>query len=141
MQLKIARNQKSGLMGRNVIFALDARAEFTPEEESSIKKYHLGSQIVYSSEAFKNSVNTMLDVGRGIGNPLAGFAAMARSKLALKVTIDDLKKGVHLELKDLSEAIGAEEAIIAGCKAAKEFIDAAGFFDGREEIIDIDSVE
>jgi len=142
MKLKIARSQKTtGMVSKSVMFQLDARAEFTQEEEALIQKYKIGPQIVYSSESFKRANDTLRAYAGGVGGHLSGTISMAMTRLALKVTIDDLKKGVHLELKDLSEAIGAEEAIISGCKAAKEFIDAAEVFDGREEIVDIDSLE
>ena len=53
MQLLLKRNQRSGLMG-GIIFILDARAEFTPEERSNIRRYGLGNTLLYQRYEMTN---------------------------------------------------------------------------------------
>ncbi len=127
------------MIGRGIVWVVDARVEFTPEEEEAINKYRLGSQVVYSSDAFKKHFGDWAASTTGAVNPLAGMIAMARTQFSLKVTINDLKKGVHLECKTLDEAITADDAIEQGCRAARAYIANASFFDGQEEVIEIEN--
>jgi hypothetical protein len=54
MQLKLKRSQRAGgMLGGKVIFALDARAELSGDEQGLVKKYALGKLVVYDSEARK----------------------------------------------------------------------------------------
>jgi hypothetical protein len=47
MQLKLRRSQRSGgMLGKKVVFALDARADLSEEERELISKYGLGSLVV-----------------------------------------------------------------------------------------------
>ena len=62
-------------------------------------------------------------------------AAMAG--LSLKVTIDSLSNGQHIECKDLDELLGAEGAIREACSNVKAYLGMAQMFDGREEVIAI----
>ena len=139
MQLKIKRSQRSGgVFGNKVLFALDLRAEYTPEERASINKYNLGGEVIYNSEAAKGHLDrmgTQVD-GSGIGL-LKGVGSLMLAKMNLNVTIASLAKGHHIECKDLNELIEAENALCEACKNLKGYLDVAATFDGREVIIDL----
>jgi hypothetical protein len=48
MQLKLRRSQRSaGVLGRTVMFMLDARLELTAEETANLRKYDLGHDVVW----------------------------------------------------------------------------------------------
>jgi len=50
MHLKLARSQKAkGMMSKSVVFVLDARVEYTPQEQERIKTYKLDKQVIYNS--------------------------------------------------------------------------------------------
>ena len=52
MQLKLRRSQRAGgMLGGKVIFALDARAELSADEQELVRKHALGKLVVYDSEA------------------------------------------------------------------------------------------
>jgi hypothetical protein len=137
MQLKLQRSQRSGgLMGGKILFALNARVDFTPEEAGLIKKYGLGNQSVYDSEARKKHAGTVRDYAEGRSGFLSGAAAFAMSSLSLHVTVDGLSRGQHIEAKSLDELIGAEEAIREACVNIKNYIAVATTFDGREEVVE-----
>jgi hypothetical protein len=60
MQLKIQRSQRTGgVLGKTVIFCLDVRADYSSAEQDNIRKYKLGSEIIYSSRtAQKHAART-----------------------------------------------------------------------------------
>ncbi len=111
MKLKISRSQKrSGVVNKHVIFCIDARAELTPDEADDVKKYELGTQVVYNSEASKrhldkadahmeNSgiVSTLFGFVRSLFDIVKGFVRLAMSKMSLNITIDSLVKGHYLK--------------------------------------------
>jgi hypothetical protein len=151
MQLKIKRSQRTGgVLGGKIIFALDARAELSKEEASLIKKYGLGKIAVYDSEARKKNAATAyghFDSGasggwdaassaRGMWSNARGLARVAMAALSLRVTVDSLVTGEHIECKDLDELLGAEGAIMDACKNLKAYLDTAQTFDGREEVLE-----
>jgi hypothetical protein len=140
MQLKLARNQKTkGMMSKSVVFMLDARAEYTPEETANIRKYGLGNQVIYNSA----TSTAYLEKGRAAlsGGTFSGVASsmvsLAMSKLSLNITIDSLGRGQHIETESIDELLGAEEAIMAGCQNAKAYLAAAETFDGAERVVEI----
>jgi len=48
MQLKLQRTQRlGGAFGNKVLFCLDARADYAPAEQANIRKYKLGSEVIY----------------------------------------------------------------------------------------------
>ena len=51
--------------------------------------------------------------------------------LALRVTVDSLVSGRHIECKDLDELLGAEAAVMEACKTIKVYLETAVTFDGR----------
>ena len=152
MHLKLKRSQRSGgIMGGKVIFGLDARAELTPDEQGLVKKYALGKLIVYDSEArkkhqaaayghFDDAMHTPgLDASsaaRSLWKNARGIASAALEALSLRVTVDSLTSGQHIECKDLDELLGAEQAILNACKNLKAYLETALTFDGREEVFE-----
>ena len=152
MQLKLRRSQRAGgMLGGKVIFALDARAELSADEQGLVRKYALGKLVVYDSEArkkhgeaayghFDNAANTPGNTGSSAGRSLwsnaRGLASAAMMALTLRVTVDSVMSGQHIECKDLDELLGAEAAIVDACKSLKAYLDTAVTFDGREEVFE-----
>lgn len=139
MKLKLSRSQKTtGMMSKSVTFCIDARTELTPDEADDVKKYKLGSQVIYNSEASKRNMERgMSNLESGsVGGLMKGAVGLAMHKLTLNITIDSLTKGQHIEAKDMDEALGAEQAIRQACESMKAYLTAAATFDGREQVIE-----
>jgi hypothetical protein len=157
LQLKLRRTQRTGTWGK-VIFALDARIALTAEHQELVYKYRLGDIIVYDSDdrmRHAEATQAHLDMTRGgasvfdtPGKQFMGAmgtfwrlgrasVSAARMALSLRITINGLIAGVHIECKDLDELMGAEAAIVEACQSVKGYIQTALTFDGREEIIGI----
>lgn len=151
MMLSLRRAQRAGgMMGGKIIFTLDARAELTPDEQALVKRYALGKLVVYDSEARKKHADSayghfssvpgvssdLAAAGRGLWSNARGLASAAMMALSLRVTIDSLMSGQHIECKDLDELLGAEAAIVDACKNIKAYLDTALTFDGREEVLE-----
>jgi hypothetical protein len=152
MQLKLKRSQRAGgLMGGKVIFGLDARADLSADEQGLVKKYALGKVVVYDSEERKkhtqaayghfddaahNQGYDLTAAGKGLWKNARGIASSAMMALSLRVTVDSLVSGQHIECKDLDELLGAERAILESCKSLKTYLETALTFDGREEVIE-----
>ncbi len=153
MKLKLKRAQHAGgMLGGKIIFELDARTDLSDEEQGLVKKYHLGKLVLYDSEARKkhsaaayghfDTAATMpgydaASTGRSIWSNARGLASAALASLSLRVTVDSLMSGEHIECKDLDELLGAEAAIVDACKNLKAYLDTAQKFDGREEVFEI----
>lgn len=151
MQLKLQRAQRTtGVISSKVAFVLNARIQLTPDEDELVRKYGLGKQTVYDSEARKqhqDSASAYADYGqihgqaRNFGRGLYGIgrslAAAAMAALSLHVTIDSLMNGQHIETRSLDELLGAEAAIREACEKVKLYLETAATFDGREEIFEI----
>lgn len=145
MHLKLRRSQRNaGLMGK-IAFALDARADLSAEEQALVKRYGLGKLVVYDSEARKKHGTAAMghfeeagtaSLGRSAWKNVRGFASAAIMALSLRVTIDGLTHGEHIECKDLDELLGAESAIVEACKNLKAYLETALTFDGREEVLE-----
>ena len=138
MQLKLKRSQRSaGMLGGKVMYMLDARAELTGEEKALVSKHGLGKQTVYDSEARKKRMESAGDHigGGGLWGSARGLASMAMAAVALRVTIDSLVSGHHIECKDMDEMLVAEGALREGCQNLKGYLDTAVTFDGREEVV------
>jgi hypothetical protein len=146
MQLKLRRSQRSGgMLASKVIFSLDARTDLTPDEKDLVSKYGLGKLVVYDSEARKKSAEAAYghfdeagssSIGRSLWKNTRGLASAAMMALALRVTVDGLTAGQHIECKDLDELLGAEAAILNACKNLKGYLETAQTFDGREEVVE-----
>lgn len=146
MNLKLRRTQRSaGVIGKKIYFALDARADLTPEEYALVQKYALGNTVVYDSEARKARTEAVQDHladakdARGASSlwkTARGLASAAMAALTLRITVDGLIGGQHVECKDLDELLGAEAAIREGCRNLKAYLETALTFDGREEVLE-----
>ena len=146
MNLKLRRTQRSGgMLGNKVYFALDARADLTGEERSLVQKYALGKLVVYDSEARKarnESIQAHLaeaqtaSAGRSLWKTAQGLANLAAAALTLRITVDSLTGGEHVECKSLDELLGAETAIVESCRNLKAYLETALTFDGREEVLE-----
>ncbi|WP_157785802.1 hypothetical protein [Bradyrhizobium liaoningense] len=146
MQLKLKRSQRAGgMLAGKVIFALDARTDLTPDEKGLVSKYGLGKIVVYDSEARKKhgeaayshfDEGASSSAGRSLWKSARGIASAAMMSLSLRVTVESLTGGQHIECKDLDELLGAEAAILNACKNLKAYLETAQTFDGREEVVE-----
>lgn len=153
--LKLKRTQKQAAMG-GLIYMLDARIDVSAEVRSLIAQHRLGSRLIYESEARQKhaeKAKAHLDGSRDgtsiFAPPSAqamglaktfwklGRAAVsaARASLALRVTVDSLLAGVHVECKDMDELLEAEDAFREAKQNLEGYIASLRSFDGREEII------
>jgi len=144
-------------MSKNVIFCLDARVEFDAQEAANLKRYKMLEQVIYTSEGARkaaegssaamqkakgnrlsaDSVDEMLfSAAAGIGGGLKAAALGAVSAMKLRITVNSLQRGQHIECKSLDELLGAESAVIEACKNLRVYLDTAATFDGREVLID-----
>ncbi len=156
--LKLRRSQRVSPLRGQVLFALDARMEVPVEDHSLIAKYRLGSSLVYDStqrQRYAMNANAHLDEAqqrasifapaaeqlRGFGRTLYKFgrasASIAMARLSLRITIQSLLAGVHVECKSMQELLEAEEAIVTAAQNLKSFLQTAATFDGRESIVDL----
>jgi hypothetical protein len=143
MQLKIQRSQRqSGVVSKAVMFCVDARVFLSAEEQANVTHYKLGNQIIYSSEAAKQHAASfeahqkVAEITRSYMHLAKGFLHAVKSRLALKITIDSLQRGQHIECKDLDEVIDAEEALKQACQNLKGYLETAATFDGGAVVID-----
>jgi hypothetical protein len=152
--LKLKRSQKTGTMG-SLIYMLDARIDASQETLNLIARHNLGNRLIYESEARQKhaaAAQGHLAATRGGPSLLApasehatgaaktiwnlGRAAVSavRASLALRITVNSLLSGVHVECKDMEELLEAEAAIREAKENLEGFIETAKTFDGREEI-------
>ena len=153
--LKLKRSQRQGTMGAN-IYILDARIDASAEVRAIILRHRLGSRVIYESrsrqkraEATKANLERSHDGTslfapgsaqlRGAGNALwhLGRAAVSATiaSLSLRVTVDSLFSGVHVECKSMEELLEAEAAIKQAKGNLEGYIDVLSTFDGREQIV------
>jgi hypothetical protein len=125
VKLLLKRDQKSGLMGK-ISFLLSVRAELSPEEKESIKKYKLGNTMLY--ERMKT-----IDAGSGL---LGVASRMALKMINLTISVNDLESGKQVECKDIVEMIAVEEQIREAAQTFRAVLAAASTF-GGEEVIEI----
>ena len=143
MQLKLTRSQRAaGLTGGKIMFGLNARAELSPEEAELVRKYKLGKLVVYDSDARKKHNQSAYGHfddaagGGGLWKNARGLASAAMMALSLRVTVDSLVDGQHIECKELDELLGAEAAIRDACQSLQAYLETAVTFDGREEVVE-----
>jgi hypothetical protein len=151
MQLRIQRSQRAGgLLGNTVFFCLDVRADYSPEEQSNVRKYKLGGEVIYNSQAARrhlDSAGAQLDRAQagGIGERASGLArgalSLAMAKMRLNISIASLGRGHHIECKDLEELLEAEDTVRTACKGVTRFLEVAGTFNGSEVVIDYENGE
>jgi hypothetical protein len=124
MKLKLARDQKSSLIG-NITFTLDARAELAPQELDAVKRYKLGKTLLYK--------NYEVEGGKGL---LGAASKWAIKMMNIHITVDDLVNGKHIECKDIVEMRAVEEQLKEACETFKAVLETALHF-GGEELIEI----
>lgn len=141
MQLKLQRSQRDGgLISRTVIFCLDARVEFTAEEQRHITRYKLQNEVIYNSEASARYLARAEAQNDGsIKGGLKSLASAAMAAMRLNISIASLQRGQHVECKSLDELLGAEEAIMTACQNLRAYLDTAATFDGREVLFAFDT--
>jgi len=146
MQLKIQRSQRTGgVLANTVLFCLDIRADYSPEERNDINKYKLGGQVIYNSQAARRHMEKAdAHLGRVDSDSLkekaAGLArgafSAAMAKMSLNVSIASLGRGHHIECKDLQELLEAEDTLRTACKDVTRYLEAAATFNGSETVIE-----
>lgn len=158
MQLKVRRSQDSTMTGAPV-FKLDARMSVSRDHVALIAKYRLGDRIVYDSKARQQHADaakayadrtadqpSMLHSSAGslawgatksLFNLARAGTSAAMAALSLRITINSLIAGVHVECKDLDELLSAENAIRDAAKNLKDYLEVAATFDGQEQVIAI----
>lgn len=126
----------------NVIFCLDARVEFTRDEQRNVTRYKLANQVIYNSEASRRlfEKSEAQQDGSLKGN-IKALASAARAALKLNISIAGLQRGQHIECKSLDELLGAEDAIMTACQNLRGYLDTAASFDGREVLFDFNDNE
>jgi hypothetical protein len=158
MSLKLKRSQRPATITGKVIFILDARIGLNAEEHALVKKYQLGELVVYDSktrerhrEAANAHLETMRDYPSASDGTAAHFFSVGKTlfrlgrasvsatmaALSLRITVDGLIRGVHVECKSMDELLGAENAIREAAANLKGYLETAATFDGREEIIEL----
>lgn len=140
MELRMKRSQRSaGLMGGKVKFALEAQLLINEEERSLIKKYGLGKNIVFSSEAAqKRAASALTSAATGnLWGAAKGAVSAGLAMLSFKITVDSLTRGQTIELNELEELLAAEEGVVEACQTTKAFLAAAATFDGQEVVMAI----
>jgi hypothetical protein len=156
MSLKLKRSQRPGVMGK-ILFVLDARIGLSAEEHSLVKKYRLGELVVYDSKAREKYTEAKMahlettrehpPISAGMSTQLLGLGktlyrlgrasvSAAMAALSLRITVESLIQGVHVECKSMDELLGAENAVIEAGRNLKAYLDTAATFDGREEVIE-----
>ena len=126
MKLLLRRDQKSGMLSSKITFILTVRAELSEEEKSNIRKYKLGSDLLYSRKDFTGSTEGF----KGLA------AALAHRMTNLTVSVDDLTTGKKIDCKDIVEMLAVEEQIKEAARTLKSVLEASTHFDG-EEVIEI----
>jgi hypothetical protein len=159
MQLKLKRSERRSSVRGKPIFMLDARMEVSADILDTIRKYSLGSRVVYesstrekhreaamghledsksdSSVLFAPPTEHLKDAGRTAWKLTRAAVSMGLSALSLRITISSLISGVHVECKDMEELLEAEEAIQTAAINLKHYIDTAGTFDGQEQVVEL----
>lgn len=137
MQLKLRRSQRAAAILLPRVYILDARAELTPDEKTLVVTHSLGKIPIYDSEARKKRVLAAQQLsGGGLLGTLGSIASSALAAMSLRITIDSLVAGHHIECKTMDELFAAEVAIREGCETLRTFLDLAVTFDGREETME-----
>jgi hypothetical protein len=158
MLLKLKRyERRSGIMGK-VIFGLEARLAVSAEDLRLIKKYGLGKWVVYDSTARKKHDKaakghlestkehpSVFDDGEkqfiGLFKIFYRFGrawtSATRAALSLRITYDKLIQGTTVECEDMLELLDAEKAIRKAAENLKAYLNEAGTFVGKDELIEL----
>jgi hypothetical protein len=156
--LKLKRSERQSTFG-SIIYVLDARVDAAADVIAAIGKHNLGSRLVYESEArqrhranAEGHASASADEASGVGwVPTPGKVGMgllksawklgragvsaARASLALRITVNSLLSGVHVECKSMEELLEAEDAIRQAKANLEAYVATLATFDGREELV------
>lgn len=124
MKLLLKRNQKKSMIGSQVHFTLDARAELTDEEREHVNKYRMGKTLL---------VSNFEDRGAGIIGLLSRFI-YTRFRGTADIAIDDLVKGRQFDCHDVLELIDIERQLREASETFKTILNIAASFGGEELI-------
>jgi hypothetical protein len=157
MAIKLRRSQRISFTGR-IIFMLDARIDLNAEEYSLIRKYRLGAFCVYDSKSrakraeatrahlemtrdqaplSADAKTQFLSAGKVLYRLGRASVSAALAALSLRIRINTLIRGVHIECKSMDELLAAESVIVEAGRNLKAYLETAATFDGREEIIEL----
>lgn len=126
MELLLSKSQKSSMMG-NISFVLHVRTKLNDEEQALVKKYKMGTEVVYE----KLPVTGMMS---GMGDIASAFTAITAKALKLVFTVNDLVKGRTIECKDIIDMIAAETQIKEAADSFYALLMASKGFEGEEVI-------
>ena len=127
MEMLLSKSQKSGMMGLgSIIFVLDIKARLTDEEAALVKRYKMGSTVLYEKvpgvTGLANKMGTMASIG----------IHLAAKALQLSFTVDELLKGRTIECKDITEMMAAKAQIEEAAENFHQILVAAKNFEGEE---------
>jgi hypothetical protein len=155
--LKLRRSQKTSFFG-NPLFVLDARMEISKEAQEYLQVYQLGGLIIYESAASErrraaaqehleeshNPAGIFASAGEQAKGILWMFWKLGRAVLslffaawALRITIDKLLNGVHIECRTMDELLDAEQELRKAAENLKAYLGLARTFTGTEEVVEL----
>lgn len=124
MKLLLRRDQRSGMMGKQV-FSLDVRADISADEKATIAKYKLGATQLYASHEISG------------GSGLLGVATrLAWKAVTINISVNDLANGKRVEAKDVVELLAIEGHIREAARTFVDILNAAKHF-GGEEVVEL----
>ena len=126
MKLILRRSQRAtGLISKSVQFSLNARVQLTEAEAANVKKYKMGSEVLYSKDrmGYRDWDN---ESAGGMARNLAAIA------VAVTITVNDLVRGKTVECKDILEMSAIVEQIKSASGGFKIMLDAAAQFEGEQ---------
>jgi hypothetical protein len=152
--LKIRKATKDGAFGA-IIYMIDARLDASATIRAQIARHRLGGRVIYESTARQKHAHATrrhLDSTRGqpvfapadqqVKGVLKTFWGLGRAAvsatitaLSLRITVDSLLAGVHIECKDMDEFAEAEQALVEAKQNLEGYIAHIATFDGQERII------
>lgn len=128
MELLLSKSQKSGMMGMGaIVFVLNIKTKLTAEEQSLVRKYKMGKEVVYEKMPVTGTV-------AGMGSLAGALTAITAKALRLIFTVDDLVKGRTIECKDILDMIAAEEQIRNAADGLWGILQASKNFEGEEVV-------
>ena len=127
MELLLSKSQKSGMLSSTITFTLNIKTRLTDEEQSLVKKYKMGKEVVYEKLPITAAAAGM----GGIAGALTSITAKA---LKLVFTVDDLVKGRTIECKDILDMIAAEQQIRDAADGFWGILQASKNFEGEEVV-------
>lgn len=129
MKLVILRDQAKGMGAAR--FSIKVKVEVSDEERENIKKYNLGSTLLYANAAADDSEKKG-GIIRGIVRLI--FGLLMGNSSNVKFTIFDLINGKKIECKDVVEMLEIESTVMDVCDTFKKILDASQNFGGEVAI-------